>query len=207
MASKKKMSSFALFLIVFAVVMTLFFGMVKNIVPVPMFIVFSLGLLYVVGFAVYMICKNRTFKWFLSFFTEDRRHKKKTPAVAKKTPENGTSTAKVASSNTDYEDDEAKVTPSTSKSRKAKPEVRPETREAKPASEKPKATNKLATAEKPQTTAKKKPVASEKPANTGTTATANTKGTEEKKAKSTSSKPATTGAKPRPKPAEKASEE
>lgn len=203
MASKKKMSAFAIFLIVFAVAMTLFLGMVKNIVPVPMFIVFSLGLLYVVGFAVYMICKNRTFKWFL---TEDRSHKK-TPAVAKKTPENGTSTAKVASSNTDYEDDEVKVTPSISKSRKAKPEVRPETKEAKPASKEPQATNKPAPAKNPQTTAKKKPVASEKPANTGTTATANTKGTEEKKAKSTSSKPATTGTKPRPKLAEKASEE
>ena len=203
MASKKKVSAFAIFLIVFAVAMTLFLGMVKNIVPVPMFIVFSLGLLYCVGFAVYMICKNRTFKWFL---TEDRSHKK-TPAAAKKTPENGTSTAKVASSNTDYEDDEVKVTPSTSKSRKAKPEVRSETKEAKPASKKPQATNKPALAKNPQTTAKKKPVASEKPANTGTTATANTKGTEEKKAKSTSSKPATTGAKPRPKPAEKAGEE
>lgn len=201
MASKKKMSAFAIFLIVFAVAMTLFLGMVKNIVPVPMFIVFSLGLLYVVGFAVYMICKNRTFKWFL---TEDRSHKK-TPAATK----NSTSTtkAKAVASNADYEDDDVKVTPSISKSRKAKPEVRPETKEAKPASKEPQATNKPAPAKNPQTTAKKKPVASEKPANTGTTATANTKGTEEKKAKSTSSKPATTGAKPRPKPAEKASEE
>ena len=111
MASKKKVSAFAIFLIVSAVAMTVFLSVIKNIVPVPMFIVFSLGFLYVVGFAVYMICKNRTFKWFL---TKVRSHKK-TPAAAKETPENGTSTAKVASSNTDYEDDEVKVTPSTSK--------------------------------------------------------------------------------------------
>ena len=179
MASKKKMSSFALFLIIFAVAMTLFLGMVKNIVPVPMFIVFSLGLLYVVGFAVYMICKNRTFKWFL---TEDRSHKK-TPAAAKKTPESGTSTAKVASSNTDYEDDEVKVTPSTSK-----PAWLPWSQDE------PQATNKPVPAKNPQTTAKK-------PANTGV------ENAEEKKAKTTSAKSTTTGIKPSSKPAEKASEE
>lgn len=183
MASKKKVSAFAIFLIVSAVAMTMFLSVIKNIVPVPLFMAFSMALLYVIGFAVYMICKNRTFKWFLP---ENRSHKKKTSAVTEKAPENSTSTAKV------------------------EPEVRTETKETKPASKKPQATktNKPATAKKSQTTAKKKPVAPKKPASAEITATANTEITEEKKAKSTSAKPATTGtgAKPRFKPAEKASE-
>lgn len=74
MASKKK-SPFALFLLSFAVVVMMLLSVLKNDVPVLLFIIFSLGLLYITGLAVYMICKNRTFKWFL---TPDASHKKKT---------------------------------------------------------------------------------------------------------------------------------